>query len=135
MEKGDISNSLPPRILVTFDVIVDEYVDKRKILNIIPVNKTKTHYNRLVLSHLYSVTLKRGWTLELVSFKHDEEELIEVMQNLDQYATNPFRYATPYKSVDKLVDDLPYRAEVAGVVDLPNRLMRYGSWGLDFPNL
>ena len=80
MERGDISNSLPPRILVTFDVIVDEYVDKRKILNIIPVNKTKTHYNRLVLSHLYSVTLKRGWTLELVSFKHDEEELVEVMQ-------------------------------------------------------
>jgi hypothetical protein len=114
---------------------VDEYVDKRKILNIIPVSKTKTHYNRLVLSHLYSVTLKRGWTLELVSFKHDEEELVEVMQNLDQYATNPFRYATSYKSIDKLVDDLPYRAEVAGVVDLPTRLMRYGSWGLDFPNL
>lgn len=135
MQNGDISNALPPRFLVTLDVITDEYVDEQKLWRIIPVKRTKTHYNRLVLSHLYMVALKRGWTLELVGYGKTDEDMVEVMQYLDQYGTNPFRYASGYKSLDELVSQLPYRPEIAGVVDMPTNLLRYGSWGMDFPNL
>jgi len=135
MQNGDISNSLPPRFLVTIDVISDEYVDAKKLFNLIPIKRTKVHYNRLVLSHLYMISLKRGWTLELVSFQHNDEEMVEVMQYLDQYGTNPFRYASTYKSIETLVGELPYRPEIAGVIDMPERLLRYGSWGMDFPTL
>jgi len=135
MLNGDISNALPQRILVTIDVITDIYEDKVKKWRIVPSLKKRVEYNRLVLSHLYMVSLKRGTTMELISFTHSEDELKDVMIYLDEFGTNPFRYASAYKSVDKLVDELPYRPELIGVIDTPARLLRYGRWGLDFPSL
>ena len=134
MQNGDISNALPKRVLVTTDVIADVYDEKKRVLGI-PRVKKRVEYNRLVLSHLYMVTLRRGWTMELVSFSHSEKELADVVLYLDKFGTNPFRYATAYKNIDKLVDELPYRPEVIGVIDMPQRLLRYGRWGLDFPSL
>ena len=135
MQGNDISNSMPQRMLVTVDVISDTYEVESKVLRVIPVKKTKTEYNRMVLSHLYMFTLKKGITLELASFTHSEEDMVELLLKLDQIGTNPFRYGSVYKSVDKLVEELPYRPEVIGVIDIPARLLRYGRWGMDFPSL
>ena len=135
MQGNDISNAMPQRILVTSDVITDEYKSVKKVLKVIPVSSKKIEYNRLVLSHLYVFTLKRSITLELVSFDRTEKDMIDLMIHLDKIGTNPFRYGTAYKSIDKLVAELPYRPEVAGVIDIPSRLLRYGRWGMDFPTL
>jgi hypothetical protein len=132
---NDISNSMPQRVIVTADVITDVYDDSKKVLGFIPVKKSRKEYNRLVLSHLYMTTLKRGITMELVSFTHSEDEMDKLMLHLDKIGTNPFRYGSSYKSVDKLVAELPYRPEVIGVIDIPTRLLRYGRWGMDFPSL
>jgi len=135
MQNGDISNAMPQRIIVTSDVITDYYEDTKKVLGLVPVKTKRKEYNRLVLSHLYMTTLKRGITMELVSFMHSENEMVELMLHLDKVGTNPFRYGSSYKSVDKLVSELPYRPEVIGVIDIPARLLRYGRWGMDFPSL
>lgn len=132
---NDISNSMPQRVIVTADVITDIYEDNKYVLGFIPVKKSRKEYNRLVLSHLYMTTLKRGITMELVSFTHSEDEMDKLMLHLDKIGTNPFRYGSSYKSVDKLVAELPYRPEVIGVIDIPTRLLRYGRWGMDFPSL
>lgn len=135
MLNNDISNALPMRVLVTVDVIADKYEETKTRFKVLKTKTKRVEYNRMVLSHLYLVTLKRGWTLELVSFTHDEEEIEELMLYLDKFGTNPFRYASAYKNVETLVSELPYRPEVIGVVDMPERLLRYGRWGLDFPSL
>jgi len=135
MKNNDISNALPQRVLVTADVITDEYASEKKVLKFIPVKQTKREYNRLVLSHLYLVSLNKGITMELVSFTHSEEQMTNLMIYLDKFGTNPFRYGSSYKSVDDLVKELPYRPEVIGVIDIPSRLLRYGRWGMDFPTL
>ena len=135
MQGGDISNAMPKRMLVTSDVITDEYEDTKKVLGFVPVKTKKSEYNRLVLSHLYMVTVKRGITMELIDFHRTEKQVIELMLHLDKIGTNPFRYGSAYKSVDKLVEELPFRPEVIGVIDIPSRLLRYGRWGLDFPSL
>ena len=135
MQGNDLSNAMPGRMLVTVDVIVDDYEDTKKVLGLVPVKTRRKEYNRLVLSHLYLYTVKRGITLELISFAHSEKEMVDLMLYLDKIGTNPFRYGSSYKSVDKLVEELPYRPEVIGVIDIPSRLLRYGRWGLDFPSL
>ena len=135
MQGNDISNAMPQRVIVTADVITDSYEDNKYVLGFIPVKKSRKEYNRLVLSHLYMTSLKRGITMELISFTHSDEEMVKLMLHLDKVGTNPFRYGSSYKSVDKLVAELPYRPEVIGVIDIPTRLLRYGRWGMDFPSL
>lgn len=135
MQGGDISNDIPKRILVTTDVFVGTEITKEKKFLFFSVPKKQLHVRREVLSYLYLYTTKRGVTLELVSFTFDQEELDTLVTFLDANGTNPFRYNTPYTSVKKLVSELPYRPEVIGVLDTPDRLLQYGHWGLDIGSL
>lgn len=131
MRKGDISNELTKRVIVTTDVFlkVDVSVKKKyKIFSTVEKNKT---IRRDILSRLYLFTTNRGVTLELASFDMSEEELAKFVDRLDNAGTNPFRYFTSYESVNHLVQELPYRPEVIGVLDTPDKLLRYGHWGLD----
>lgn len=135
MRNGDISNEIPKRILVTTDFFVGSEVVKEKKYKIFRVQKSELRVSREVLSYLYLITTKRGITMELVSFDLDDEQLTNLYNFLDTHGTNPFRYATPYSSVRKLVNELPYRPEVIGVLDKPDRLLQYGHWGLDIGSI
>lgn len=135
MKKGDISNELPRRILVTTDIIMDvEITVKRKLL-VIPSVQINKKFRRDALSYLYIFTTRAGFTLELVSFELDDDGLSETMDELDKNGTNPFRYYTAYESDKHLLSELPYRPEVVGVVDVDSRLLRYGHWGRTFADL
>jgi hypothetical protein len=135
MLKGDISNELPQRVLVVADVFLNTDVEVTKRFKIFSVQKINKTVRRELLSSLYLTTTRRGITLELVSFDLSEEQLAEVIDFLDKKGTNPFRYFMSYGSIDELIRELPYRPEVVGVLDIPNRLLRYGHWGLDFNSL
>ena len=135
MLKGDISNELPKRMLVTTDIIMDvEMTVKRKLL-VIPSVKINKKFRRDALSYLYVFTSRAGVTLELVSFDLTDADLEESMDLLDRMGTNPFRYYTAYESDKHLLSELPYRPEVVGVVDVDSRLLRYGHWGRTFADL
>lgn len=135
MRKGDISNELPKRILVTTDIIMDVEINIKKKLLIIPTVKIQKKFRRDALSYLYIFTTRAGFTLELVSFDLGDADLQEVMDMLDNLGTNPFRYYTAYESDKHLLSELPYRPEVVGVVDVDSRLLRYGHWGRTFADL
>jgi hypothetical protein len=135
MLKGDISNELPQRVIVVADVFLNTDVEVTKRFKIFSTQKINKTVRRELLSSLYLTTTRRGITLELVSFDLSEEQLAEVIDFLDKKGTNPFRYFMSYGSIDELIRELPYRPEVVGVLDIPNRLLRYGHWGLDFNSL
>lgn len=135
MKNGDISNELPRRIIVVSDIFLTVELKVEKKLKFFPVPKVNKSIRREVLSFLYMYTTKNGVTLELASFDIDQEELAKTVDVLDNMGTNPFRYFSAYDSIDHLVAELPYRPEVVGVLDTPNRLLRYGHWGLDIQSL
>lgn len=135
MQRGDISNELPKRILVTTDIIMDVEMTVKKKLLVIPTVKIEKKFRRDALSYLYIFTTRAGFTLELVSFDLRDADLEEVMDMLDKMGTNPFRYYTAYESDKHLLSELPYRPEVVGVVDVDSRLLRYGHWGRTFADL
>lgn len=135
MRKGDISNELPKRIIVTTDVFLQVELTVKKRFKVVSVPQIDKKIRREILSFLYIYTTRQGVTLELASFDTNEEKLSQVMDMLDSMGTNPFRYFTAYGSVNQLVDELPYRPEVIGVLDKPERLLRYGHWGLDINSL
>lgn len=135
MKNGDISNELPRRIIVVSDIFLTVELKVEKKLKFFPVPKVDKKIRREILSFLYLYTTKNGVTLELASFELDQDELSKTVDVLDSMGTNPFRYFSAYDSVDHLVAELPYRPEVVGVLDTPNRLLRYGHWGLDIQSL
>jgi hypothetical protein len=135
MRNGDISNELPKRIIVVLDVFLLTELTVKKRFKVLRVPQVDKKIKRELLSYLYLVTTRQGITLELVSFNMDDEQLESVNNMLDNMGTNPFRYYTAYSSINQLIDELPYRPEVIGVLDKPERLLRYGHWGMDINNL
>jgi hypothetical protein len=131
MRKGDISNELPKRVIVTTDVFLKVNISVKKKYKVFSTTEKTKSVRRDILSRLYLFTTNRGVTLELASFDMNEEELSVFIDRLDNMGTNPFRYFTAYESVNHLVQELPYRPEVIGVLDTPDKLLRYGHWGLD----
>jgi len=135
MRHGDISNELPKRIIVISDVLLNVELSVKKRYKVIPIVSKEVTIKRELLSFLYLYTTKKGVTLELASYTLDDEQLSETMEYLDEKGTNPFRYFTTYPSIQSLIDELPYRPEVVGVLDAPQNILRYGHWGLDYSNL
>jgi len=136
MQYGDISNDIPQRIIVTTDVFVlleTEVLPKK--YKIFKQSRKKVSFKKEVLSQLFLWAVQTPYVIELASFNLDQEELQKVLDTLDKYGTNPFRHCVAYESVEFLVKQLPYRPEILGVIDRPDRLMRYGHWGMDLTRL
>jgi hypothetical protein len=138
MIKGDISNETSPRIIVVIDVVANsEIEDGRKLLRAVSERKVKS-LNHLALSHLWNISDKYGLSVELAGFESElwtQEHLDKFMDKLDRRGGNPFNYAELYSDIDDFIGELPYRSNLKGVVDLQQRVARYGSWGIELDNL
>ena len=139
MLRGDISNETPPRIIVVIDVVVQSDVKETKPLFGKPTTtKTITGLNNAQLSKLWNASFNYGLAIELAAFSADgwgENDVTKLMTRLDNRGGNPFNYSELYDSFQDLVGELPYRPNLKAVIDLPNQVARYGSWGLELNNL
>ena len=135
MYKGDISNDVPKRILIVADVFTQTTAVTTKTKIYITKTTNIRKFNRGLLSKLYLVANNSPFTFEMVSFNMSDEDLVVSFNNLEREGTNPFRYCKAYDEVKDLVKDLPFRPEVAFVVDIPTRKGMYGHWGLDVSEL
>ena len=86
----------------------------------------------ILLSNNYGISLEfvgfadEGWT---------EELLEKAFERLERRVVNPFNYWELYESVDELVGVIPYRPNLKGIIDRPDRVARYGSAGVELNNL
>jgi hypothetical protein len=131
MQGGDISNVVSRRVIVTVDTFIDRVPSVKKVFGIIPVSEEKVTYNRAMLGRFWHFASKSGLILELASFGISQASLDRVIDDLDNLGTNPFNYGNAYATIEDLVAELPHRPEVASVVDVPTRMLRFGSWALD----
>lgn len=133
MYKGDISNESPKRVMVAIDPLL---ITTQELVKITWYRKrkfaTNVMFDRLLLNKLNLYAMRNDLNLTLVSFTHSEDEVEKMMAELDRANVNPFRHWQVYKSVDKLVKELPYRPDVVGVIDIPERRLMYGHWAIDF---
>ena len=139
MIRGDISNETPPRIIVIIDVIAD--IDSKEVRTGFMQKQIKsfvTKLNLAALSHLWNIGNKYGMSIELAAFEDlgwDQDNLDKMMSTLERRVANPFNYAEIYTDIDDFISILPYRANLKGVVDIRERVARYGSYGVEIDNL
>lgn len=138
MKNGDISNQTPPRILVNLDTILKKTVASKKFLGLFNQHQVITEYDVLTLNNLWRYRDKAFVTLELFVATYDQEYEDDVMDqvenDIDQYGTNPFSYFTTWRTFKDVLTILPYRNDIAGVID-PPRAWSYGSKALDMNRL
>jgi hypothetical protein len=138
MRNGDISNETPPRIIVNVDVVCESTLEEeRKLFRGKPVRKYKT-LNNQALSQLWLISTRYGLSVELMAYEEDhwtQEQLDALIDRLERRGGNPFNYAEVYTDIDDFISDLPYRNNLKGVIDLRERVARYGSWGIELNNL
>jgi hypothetical protein len=90
------------------------------------------------LSELWTVSNKYGLSVELAGFANEmwtQGHLDSFMERLERRGGNPFNYAELYSDINEFISELPYRTNLKGVVDLRERIARYGSWGIELNNL
>lgn len=141
MKGGDISNATPPKIVVLVDVVAT-LIQKETISGsgLFKKKSVKSSFslNLKEISHLWTVGNRFGLSIELAGFEDQgwtQDDLEKVMDTLERQVSNPFNYAEVYPDVDQLVALLPYRNNLKGVIDLPGRVARYGSYGVELSNL
>lgn len=141
MRGGDISNETPPKIIVLVDVVAtlkQEESTSRSGLFKKKSAKSSVDINLKEVAHLWTLGNKYGLSIELAGYEDQGwtlEDLQKVMETLERKVSNPFNYAEVYADVDQLVSLLPYRSSLKGVVDMPGRVARYGSYGVELSNL
>lgn len=132
---GDISNETPPRIIVNIDTVVTSDLDEtNRLFRGAKLSRRVTGLQNAMLSQIWNKSFQFGLSVELAAFEDElwtQEHLDKLMARLDGRGANPFNHAELYASIPEFVSELPYRSNLKGVVDIPERLLRYGSWGLD----
>lgn len=138
MKGGDISNLSSPQ-LVVFAEVVCELVDEKstKLLSR-KITKRLGVINALHANALWNLGNNYGVSIELAGYGSEgwTEDLLEaLMERLDRRVVNPFNYTGLYEDPAEFLSMLPYRANLRGVVDVPTRVARYGSAGVEIQNL
>jgi hypothetical protein len=139
LKNGDISNETPPRIIVNIDLVVtSEITETKKLLRGTTNERKVTGLVNPALQQLWTIANRFGLSVELAAFEDDfwqQEHLDKLMDRMDNRGGNPFNYAELYSNLDDFIGELPYRSNLKGVVDLRERVARYGSWGIELQNL
>lgn len=129
MQGGDIDNTPSRRFVVTFDYVTVRRPVIKKILGIVPHSSIEFEWDHMALSYLWNQASRFGVVLELAVFG-DGFDKEGMMEQLDEYGTNPFNYIREYDNTVALARSLPYRNDVLGVVCTSSEAGAYGSWAV-----
>lgn len=138
MKNGDISNVSSPQVICLTDVVVQLMQEETKRLL---SKKTETKVGTVNLqsaNKLWLLSNNYGISLELAGFESEgwtEELLDKAFEKLERRVVNPFNYWQLYEDADELVMGLPYRPNLKAVIDIPGRVARYGSAGVEIDNI
>lgn len=136
---GNLDNRPVPRVLVHLDVfskapklVEPAFTLREKIARFLrPVLPQERVADPLVLSGLWRWADRRNVVLEAFAYGVTDREVQDYLDALEIHQQHPFRTGLGLKGPSTLAADLPFRREVVGVCDVPERGMRYGSWWLD----
>lgn len=138
MKNGDISNVSSPQVICLTDVVIGLVEEETKKLLSKKIEKKIGSIDLQNANKLWILSNNYGISLELAGFEDQgwtEELLDKAFEKLERRVVNPFNYWQLYENVEELVGLLPYRANLRGVIDVPGRVARYGSAGVEIDNL
>jgi hypothetical protein len=138
MKNGDISNVSSPQVICVTDVVVSLVQEETKSFLSKKITSKVGSVEGLNANKLWIMSNNYGISLEMAGFADQgwTEELLEkAFEKLERRVVNPFNYWQLYEDPEELVIGLPYRPNLKAVIDIPNRVARYGSAGVEIGNI
>jgi len=138
MKKGDISNVSSPQVICITDVVIGLREEEVKKFLSKKIERKIGDIDKLAANKLWLISNNYGISLELAGFENQgwTEVLLDMaFEKLERRIVNPFNYWQLYESPQDLVETLPYRANLKGVIDIAGRVAMYGSAGIEINNL
>ena len=138
MKGGDISNVSSMQAIVTTRVVVKLLEEESGGI----FRRSKSFkigdIDLLACNKLWILSNNYALSLELAGFEKEDwnEQLLDkAFEKLERRVVNPFNYHELYESEDELIATLPYRPNLKAVIDIPEKVARYGSYGVQIDNL
>lgn len=138
MKNGDISNVSSLQVVCLTDVVIGLVEEETKRLLSKKIDHKIGNIDLQNANKLWILANRYGVSLELAGYADQgwTEELLEkAFDKLEKRVVNPFNYWQLYDDPDELVMGIPYRANLRGIIDIPGRVARYGSAGVQIDNL
>jgi hypothetical protein len=138
---NDLDNQPTPRYYVMADVVFEkrEYTEEATTGRWVKRTKKRTVVtwipNLRALSELWNFSERLGVRLELVFVEGLFKDGPELWELLDVGAANPFNDWHAFENVNKIITLIPYRPDLKGVIDLPDRAGLWGGKGLTLGSL
>ena len=138
MKNGDISNVSSPQCIATTTLVIKLVEEESRRFLSKQIEHKLGEIDMLAANKLWLLSNNYGLSLELAGFADEgwtEELLDKAFDKLERRVVNPFNYHQLYESVDELVGTLPYRPNLKAILDIPDRVARYGSAGVQIDNI
>lgn len=138
MKGGDISNVSSPQCIATTTLVIKLVEEESRRFLAKHIEYKLGEIDMLAANKLWLISNNYGLSLELAGFADEgwtEELLDKAFEKLERRVVNPFNYHQLYESVDELVGTLPYRPNLKAVLDVPDRVARYGSAGVQIDSI
>jgi len=138
MKNGDISNVSSSQVIVVSEVVFKLIEEETGRFFNKKTSFILGELEMLATNKLWLLSNNYGLSLEFAGFESDgwtNELLDKAFERLEKRVVNPFNYHQLYENVDELVGLIPYRPNLKGIIDVPGRVARYGSAGIELSNL
>ena len=139
MKDGDLSAAPTARYFVVADVVLRRSVDhssaRTGLFSRTTTERVVLVPDLAVLSTLWRWSSAVGARLELVFYGTRTTDAGTTWDLLERSAANPFSDWHVFDSPQEVQDLLPYRPDLLGIVDVPQRTAVYGGRGLTVENL
>lgn len=138
MKDNDLSDAPTRRYWVTSDVVfvATEITEEKKTGWFRSLRTERVTYtpNLGILNMLWQWSSKAGVRMELVFFGDLVADAPGLWDTLDG-VVNPFSDYLVFGRINDVVNMLPYRSDLMGVIDIPERSAYYGGKGLTIASL
>ena len=139
MQNGDLSNAPTYRYWVASEVCFhkdeSESTEKKGWFSNVFRQKVLLTPDMRVLSHLWRWSGSLGVRLELIFYGELAADAVDMWDLLEKSAANPFNDWHVMESPLTVQKMLPFRPDLMGIIDIPERSAMYGGKGLRMEQL
>lgn len=133
MQGNDLDNSPTRRFWILADAVLrteHREVQEKRFLRTVTRERDVTVPDLAALNKLWRYSAEFGVRLELVFIGPQAQDAVGTWDMLEKGAANPFSDWLAFETHTQLVEQIPYRSDVLGIVDVPTHSLYYGGKGM-----